>query len=446
MCWQAVAARPSRLAVVLSTAVALSWPVTAYGHQGHAPRTGSAVQPPGTQPARSGAPAKGVGLDVVARDGVKVPEPNLGKRDFGPLSVLQTRYLRQAFRLRNASDAVFVRLVAAVSCEDCMRCFFCSEAGAKWTALPENGALPDLKPRETLDIRVELDLAEIHERDVVRSVVIGAGPMRQAAALLEVSATVVQPVEFAPVGLDFGVRQAKSGDPCPIRFALHVNPLLTPAGWSPQLVSSSPYVTIESLPLDEKDIKRSALVPRNIRAIGSFSFRAVLNPHAAIGPLSGAIRIGYIKDGKGNAASPPSVQLRTLNAILRDWTLPFVGRVVGDISALPSSAVFGRVEPGKQAVQRVTLTAADRSTFSKMQFFSTSRWVSVRMLGDQSRIALAGNRPSSRVMEILIDSAAPAGNLRGTVSVALPDGQHVDIPVTALVAPPKPAAAAPKSP
>jgi hypothetical protein len=62
------------------------------------------------------------------------------------------------------------------------------------------------------------------------------------------------------------------------------------------------------------------------------------------------------------------------------------------------------------------------------------------MLANPQRIPLPGSHPTVRLAEILLDPSAPAGEFRGTVSVALPDGQHVDIPASAVVAAPKPAA------
>jgi len=223
------------------------------------------------------------------------------------------------------------------------------------------------------------------------------------------------------------------------------------------LFSSNPYVTIEQLPLEEADIKRSALVPRNVRMIGSFSCRATLAPHAAIGTLAGSVRIGYVKDAKGNPVNPPGMQPGLFNAVFSGWSMPIAGRIVGDISAVPGSVAFGSVSAGKPAAQRITLTAGSDKTFADLRFYSTNRFLSVRVLrgpprlpirvqSGQPRFPVASGRPAVRVAEVLLDSSAPAGRFSGNISVALPDGQHVDIPVTALVAPAKPAAAKPKGP
>lgn len=421
------------------------------------------------------------GLRVVSSNGTQSQASNYGVYDFGMTSPLYNREAEHTFVLRNDSNAPMnnLRLHISQAISSGQAHPNLSEAGAhvysetrKWeqaSALAQNvrvlvaqssrpraapllvsadGLLPPLPPSQTLSLMVFSNLTDRNAEDVRDKLLVTMPGQPHPIAAVEVRGRLLPVVTFSSSFVNFG--KVPVGQARVATLNLDINPRLVPAGSLPKLYCSNPQIHISSLPVREKDRRKSPLLNKEQRAAGLYAYLLTLSDTAPVGPVSGTLSIAYIQPPPaptslapltGNVSKVPVTPLPSAMVadVLRTASVQISGRVVGDVDAMPDSITFGLIAQGKEAVQRVQLSAMDTKTLQGVQINSTVPWLSAHLiaLADPSVHALLPSAKARCALDVILSPDTPAGRLQTQMTLTLQNGQRLVLPVSALVQPRK---------
>lgn len=223
------------------------------------------------------------------------------------------------------------------------------------------------------------------------------------AAALEMTGILLPAVKLSPAALDFGPVRAGGSLTRPLTVIWDA--ALLPKGSQCRLISSNPEIQITPEP--------SLPEPSLMGAGTAFSqvYRCTLSAQADLGELSGKIEA---------IVTPPGAGPVVVGAV------PIRGDISGDVAAAPAVVAFGSVAAGQAASQQIILTLPHPG---KLVVTSVSHYLTV-----QQRPLLGGAPGATQVLlSLTLSNKAPVGPLTTELTVTTESGQHLKVPVYALV-------------
>ena len=343
---------------------------------------------------QAGSPTSQVAFLPMA--GLTPAEKDAYRYEAGAVDTIRTPQLERSFTLKNTTrqPITITRLRGSCGCE---------------TLLLLKGGAPTPTARlasgEQVTIRLTVNLHAGQSGAVRKYVWIDGPPTASGQAVplatLEVDILLQQSVSFTPTFLDFGKVEAGAG--AKQSLTVSFNPDILPGSSPPPLGSASPDV--QARPLGPLQRFMEDGKPR-LRQ----TYQVTLSTSAHAGQLSGVLWLDLPHPAGGTAATSRV-------------NLAVTGEVAGAIDALPASVFFGSLPAGKSVTRTVVLFLASASGQS-VSVTSSNPWLHAAM-----------DRPtgpgSHRLLSVTLTGLAPAGPIQGRVTVALADGEHLDIPVVA---------------
>ena len=271
--------------------------------------------------------------------------------------------------------------------------------GCASTLLGVNNTLPFLLlPGRQVSVRVTLDPTNLPPGPVSKTVWVYFKGQDTPAATLEMTGTLLPAVKLSPIALDFG--PVRAGGSITRSLAVTWDIALLPKGSQCRLISTNLEVQITP-------------EPSSIGAgtASSQAYRCTLSPQADLGELSGKIEA---------VVTPPGAKSVVVGAV------PIRGDISGDVVASPAVVAFGSVTVGQAASQQIILTLSHPG---KLVVTSVSSYLTV-----QQR-SLPGDTPNATqvLLSIALTGKAPVGSLATELTVTTENGQHLKVPVFALV-------------
>ena len=229
-------------------------------------------------------------------------------------------------------------------------------------------------------------------------------------ATLEVDLRLRQSVSFAPAFLDFGRVEAGAGARRPVT-----------ATFDPDLLPASSLLSGTSAPMLDgagSDVRALPLGPmQRITEEGQprlrQTYQVLLSPSAHAGRVWGALRLGLPPPPGGGPALVAGFAVS--------------GTVAGALDARPATVFFGSLRAGAPVTRLVVLSLAPPGGQS-LTVTSSSPWLVAAL--DRS-----GASGPHRLLSVTLTRLAPPGPIQGKVTVALPSGERLDIPVIAELTP-----------
>ena len=327
--------------------------------------------------------------------GLALVEKNTFHYQAGVVDTIRTPRLERSFLLKNTTRQPITITGLRGSC------------GCETLLLLKGGAATPtarLAPGEQAAIHLTVSLHSGQPGVVRKYVWVDGSPtaLGQASPLatLEVDILLQQSVTFTPSFLDFGKVEAGSG----ARRSLTVtfDPSVFLSGLLP-LGSAGPDVQVRPLgPLQ----RLTAGGKPSLRQ----TYQVTLSPSAHAGRVAGTLWLDLPPTLDG--AVPASRA-----------SLAVTGEVAGAIDALPASVFFGSLPAGKPVTRSVVLSLASSKNQS-LSVTSSSPWLHAFL----DRSASSGRH---QLLSVTLTAQAPAGPIQGKVTVALSDGERLDIPVIA---------------
>ena len=355
------------------------------------------AQPPPPKP-QAGLPAAQVAF--LPLPGLALVEKDTYLYDAGAVDTVRVSHLDRAFTLKNTSrqPVTIARLRGSCGCETLLLL-----RGGAATATAR------LAPGEQATVHLTVAL-HAGQPGAVRKYVWVDGPLAasgQAAPLatLEVDIFLQQSISFTPSFLDFGKVAAGAGarQTVTASFDPDLLPTLLLPGASPPPLGGA-LSDVQARPLGP--VQR---VVEGGKSRLHQTYQVTLSPSAHAGRLSGQL---WLDLPGGGTAPAPRVGLAV------------TGQVAGAIDALPASVFFGSLPAGKPVTRSVVLSLASSLNAQPLSVTSSAPWL---------RAALDSPAASGthRLLSVTLTAQAPAGPLQGKVTVALSDGERLDIPVVA---------------
>lgn len=355
-------------------------------------------------------------LTVVAAPGA--PEGDPSTYHFKPEDADNSQGITHIFILRNetSQQVKIVRIDASCSCTTAVL----QPGGA--TPAADTGNVV-LAPGQEARLLVTVGLGDAAAGEMEKTVWVRVDGQTDPAATLHVTGTIDPPIMFVPQTLDFGAGPA--GQSRKVQFYVGFSPKSLPANTPPGLVSPAPYISLK--PDEGKD--RTADFPSTYRV---FRYTAVLKSDAPLGPIDGAITLRQASASPmpaGNAlvfgagsTTPQTVP----ESSLPEASLPLQGSITGDLSAQPSTAIFGTVAAGKAANVQMTVSSASKKDLAGMSFTADQPWLSAKVAGP-------AGVPGTWIIRLTIAATAPAGAQNAHLIGTAPSGERLVIPVMAYI-------------
>ena len=386
-----------------------------------------------------------VELRVVAEGAVKAADSNYGYYDCGLINTLSRPIIEQTFLLRNDSASTLEGLHLQMPSTSDLQVL--AAVSGKTHAAPQLVAagmpLPVLLPGRTLTLSVSWKVAGKPAGPINNTVLIVPAGKTTPVAAVEIQATLVPLVVFSTPSVNFG--RVRAGQERVAPLTLDLNPRLAPLGSVPKIYCSNPAISILSVPVQEKNKRKSVLLNKEQKEAGLYAYLLTLPADASIGTVSGTLRVAYIqppvtlglqplKANKRNiplTPLPPTLVAETLNSV----SVQISGQVIGDMNATPSSAAFGSVTQGQIATYQVRLAFRDAADMQKMQLNSAVSWLSARLLGPDKKVSrhVTQGGWQTQTLEVILSPDTPLGKLQTQLTLTLPSGQRLVLPVSALV-------------
>ena len=343
---------------------------------------------------QAGSPASQVAFLPMA--GLTLAEKDTYRYEAGAIDTIRTPHLEQSFTLKNTTrqPITITRLRGSCGCETLL-------------LLKGGATVPTarLALGEEATIRLTVNL-HAGQPGAVRKYVWIDGPPTASGqatplATLEVDILLQQSLSFTPTFLDFGKVEAGAG--AKQSLTVSFDPDLLPGSSPPPLGSASSDV--QARPLGPLQRFMEDGKPRQRQ-----TYQVTLSPSAHAGRLSGVLWLDLPHSASGTAATSRV-------------SLAVTGEVAGAIDALPASVFFGSLPAGKPVTRSVVISLASANGQS-VSVTSSNPWLHAAL--DQPT-----GPGSHRLLSVTLTGQAPAGPIQGRVTVALADGEHLDIPVVA---------------
>lgn len=338
--------------------------------------------------------------------GLALVEKDTYRYDAGTVDTVRTPHLDRSFALKNTTRQPITITGLRGSC------------GCETLLLLQGGApkpTARLAPGEQATIHLLINLHAGQPGAVRKYVWVDglAAASGQALATLEVDILLRQSISFIPSFIDFGKVEAGAGAWQDVTVSLDPDlfpTLLVPSSSSPRLGSAAPE--IQARPFGPVRSVMEGGRPR-LHQI----YHVTLSPSAHAGRLTGQLWLDLPQTAVGNTTSPSD------SAPISKISLAVTGQVAGAIDALPASVFFGSLPAGKPVTRSVILSLAS-STRRSLIVTSSAPWLHAFL--DQS--AASGKH---YLLSLTLTAQTPAGPVQGKVTVALSDGERLDIPVIA---------------
>ena len=340
--------------------------------------------------------------------GLSLVEKDTYRYDAGTVDTVRTPRLERSFTLKNTTHQpiTITKLRGSCGCE---------------TLLLLQGGAPKptarLAPGEQATIHLAVNL-HAGQPGAVRKYVWVDGPPAASGqasplATLEVDILLRQSISFTPSFIDFGKVEAGAGARQDVTVSLDPDlfpTLLLPGSRPPPLSGAGSEVQARPLGPVQRIMEGGG--PR-LHQI----YQVTLSPSANAGRLTGQLWLDLPQPAVGNATLPGD------SASTSKISLAVVGQVAGAIDAQPASVFFGSLPAGKPVTRSVILSLAS-STRQSLNVTSSDSWLHAFL--DQS--AASGKH---YLLSVTLTAQTPTGPVQGKVTVALSDGEHLDIPVIA---------------
>lgn len=357
-----------------------------------------------------------VKLAVVASAGAPAGDPST--YHFQPEEADNGQGISHVFVLRNDTDkpVKIVRIDASCSCTTAVL----QPGGATQSADTGNVVLA---PGQQARLLVTVGIGDAAAGELEKTVWVRIDGQADPAATLHVTGTIDPPVMFVPSTLDFGVVSA--GKAHGAAFLVGFSPRALLANARPAPVSPAPYIRIGPMPLG-KNAQRA--FPSTYRVYG---YSVTIDSDAPMGPIDGAVALGQAAPeqspgtalvlGSAAAQSQPIDPSPAATA-----SLPIQGTIAGDLSAQPSTAIFGTIAAGSTASVQMTISSHSKQNLAGMRFTADQPWLSAQVVGP-------AGEPGTWDIRLDIAATAPAGAQSAHVIGSLPSGERLLIPIMAYI-------------
>jgi hypothetical protein len=339
-------------------------------------------------------------------------------REFGAVSLLDKRYIRDHFTVRN-STGVALRLDAPHGSCKCITATYSDSAG-----------LPVVPPGGEATVVVTLDLGVLKPGAIHKTVQITATPADQPGALPQPLAQFILTGELKPAIsvtpklADVGQWRLEGQKPIG-------KPLVLTATFDPRLVTPEEAAQVQLVPVSPADKETLVVTALPVSAdakVGNTltrQFRIEVRPGAPLGAVLSNLQF-----------QPPAVKPIAEDGRIAWSTSTFtaVGDIRGDVTVSPSVINFGTVRPQGAvtfAVQKVVLTGEGAETLRGVKITSDNPEIQVK-LGPETPTSQGANAQTT--LEVTFQPKVSTGlnqerPIAGRIHVTLANGQRLVLPV-----------------
>jgi hypothetical protein len=340
-------------------------------------------------------------LTIVASGKIRSLTEGRAVFEMGKPSPMDQTVAEQDFALRNDSKTPVTVARIQTSCG-------CTTAILRTS----NGAPTTLKPGEQVSAHVAVNLVGLHAGPLHKVVQVFVQGQPMPAATLRVEGEIAPAVTFAPPMLSFGRVQAGAEHSVTLTATLDAR-LAGKDGALPSLVTSDPAIRVRPVSAADAKAKTAAGSPARTQ-----TYEVVLAADAPLGYVAG--RLEFVR-----APGLSSAAVRALSGVYSSVT----ALVTGDISVQPPVVAFGAVPQGREIAREVALTGTAAADLGKLAITCDNPRLGAK-LGPVS--PASGSGRGARLEVRLAPGTAP-GLFRSHVTLALPNGQRLIIPVSAYV-------------
>jgi hypothetical protein len=348
----------------------------------------------------SASPDPAVRLTVVpGRSVSSAAQP--GIYDAGALDPLSSPHIEHTFVVRNdtKSPLVIDDLTSSCGCTTALMV----------TAGHEQPLPVRIAPGQSVGIVVNVDVEGEIVGKLEKFVWVHGRDNSDPVATLEIEASTPPLVVFSPATLDFG--RLRAGEEKQLSLYATVSPTLQSRNLQLSLSGALPYLKVGS-PV----AAGSAAAPDGIKGTWPrLQFMVTLLKSAPICSFAADLQAQVKGPGLGE---DPSGLLAT------DYVVA-TGKILGDISAMPSSLVFGTVKAGHGATRTLTIKELSPDALAGLSVTSNSPWV---------KVTPGVTDLGAADYQVAISPSAPDGVLSAKISFTTKSGQTLDVAVLAYVA------------
>lgn len=228
--------------------------------------------------------------------------------------------------------------------------------------------------------------------------------------------------------VEFGLVKAGEGRTVPFTITVDENRYV--AARPPSIVSTNPNVTVHPA--------SGVLTTFNEgKPVVQISYDVAVSPSAALGNITGALILR--NDNPSESHSSHSSQRTSGKGTAKDKKAAanilaaLGGEVVGEIRALPGTVLFGTVQKGKPANQRVTLLMEKAEIRAGLHITTSAPWLTARLTQPEQTTNDKSILGPYATLEIGLTPQTPAGLAQGAITLATASGQKLVVPVLATV-------------
>lgn len=353
-----------------------------------------------------------------------VSGPSTGRWDAGSISALDENALTHDFLLKNTGTTPLTVSRIQTSC-GCTSALPATDKGL--TSLPLT-----LASGQSMTVHARVNLALVAPGPLSKSVMLYSDPSPRPVAVLQLTGTLRPSLALSPPLLDFG--QVAGGKGNTLAVTATWDEHLTPDGTLPALVSTNPDISVMPQPeIKALLLKVPGPSPFLHRGTRICTYRVVVSPTAALGPISGMLSFQAPKSSAG-AVPKNSLDRRALQAaIYSQPTVLLLGQVQGDLAAQPQALTFNRVRQGQPASREIVLTGIRLETLKSLSVATASPWLTARLSPATPVFSGGQLQATSQVLDVSLSPNTPPGLFASTLKITLTNGQHLRVPVTADV-------------
>ena len=366
-------------------------------------------------------------LTTIATDQTQLLDNSTALFDFGTVSEGAVTPIVHLFYLRNDCRQPITLTSLKPSC------------GCTTAVINNMGSrtLPvDIIPGQVVEIQVSINATYLSNGRTDKAVFIYTKGQSQPSATLNMEGDIVPFSAFFPTILDFG-RVSIHGRRSLIFTVSNLS--LQASDIKPLFLSADANISVRGLALSN---------PKPDQYSGEISARELPKTKTYVATLIPEKRIGLVT---GTLSVMPVIPLA--NVHIRSTELHWVANIVGSISASPTAGFFGIVKAGRTAHLTIRLTENAPYSLEKAQIVCTP-FLTAKLnlrpsdVAKQKRLQQASSRSgftlhrkagglSSRgnetLLTVVLSTSAPVGTLDAKVTVVTRSGEHLVLPVSALV-------------
>ncbi len=361
--------------------------------------------------------------------------------DFGTTTPLDDKYAQHGIEhtftlINNSSRVVSITELKPISI--CVKKFYLTDGQHTQGSVSQYdyGLYPDIltlpaqiAPGAQIKVFVSIDPMSVFTGVVDQSVEVMVQGQEKPAAVLEMSGVLQSGISFSSSTLNFG--RVPAGKKVSLFMTITLDRRLhrfLPDNVRLKVISNNGDIQVTKAISAQASPKKKVLIsneititsPKNIfddfPTDTKVIYKVTLLPNAELGDVKGSMSI--------IAPAYPSL-IMLVNA-----RVPFVGEVIGDISASPQVIVFDSVPVGSAATKSITVTLGNSA--GSLSLLCHNPNLTAHLVSDSS-FKPSPEHSGSYTLQVTLGPTAPVGVLEDKITVVTSSGQHLIVPVFASV-------------